>query len=158
MIINWNNLIRNINISICYFFLILLIFSAAFFLSISLHFIPFYFIYILFISFLSISVLLHPLPSLSLLYLLIIIATDEKEEKNEMVLNSLKIFFIHLCMYVCMYKGSRLRLCKIFHAKNIPLILFFFLPAWLNPIPTPTSEVSSGGKSRTLGMLISIHI
>ena len=73
MIINWNNLIRNINISICYFFLILLIFSAAFFLSISLHFIPFHFIYILFISFLSISVLLHPLPSLSLFYLLIII-------------------------------------------------------------------------------------
>ena len=26
-----------------------------------------------------------------------------------------------------------------------------FSPAWLNPIPTPTSEVSSGGKSRTLG-------
>ena len=71
MIKNWKILIRNINISICYFLLILLIFSPAFFcLS---NFIPFLFISFIFISFLSISVLLSPLPSLSLFYSLIII-------------------------------------------------------------------------------------
>ena len=86
MIKNWNNLTRNINISICYFFLILLIFSPAFFCLfhfISFLFISFIFISFLFISFHFFSFLLHPLPSLSLYYLLTIILIN--------------IFFLLIC-------------------------------------------------------------
>ena len=102
MIKNWNNLIRNINISICYFFLILLIFSPAFFCL--FHFISFLFISFIFILFLSISFLLRVLPSLSLFYLLTIILIN--------------IFFLLICFKLSAFTFYYILLLQLRNLTN----------------------------------------